>query len=261
MIRTYFILFLISGCFLFACKPSGSTEVAAVTIDTPALGSVITESVSPTSFNPYGGYWISENYLAELKKSGSPRKAQEGSEEVLLILPDSTGKRSSLHYNFHEVNPELVLKNRNDTLWLDQKEGNDIMILPESPDKITINKKKFIRFNGSKQGNDLLILEPAFFAGKYKDENGNSIELDEKGYVRGFKNYLSYRIQLDYFDEGLQEDMIIWKAASARPDTMTFEIKNNVLLLYELKCKTRDKQTGICVEVKAGKKLHSLTKF
>jgi len=209
------------------------------------------------------GQWISQDYVDVLTRTGSPRKAQEGSEEVFLILPDSLDGTAAMHYNFHEVLDGLRIGLTDEGFRLDDPQGilgkgPSYSVKPAAADRITLNGKTFTRIEVSMDDQLPRVLERVLFDGMYLLPNGQRVTFDKDGRVRGLAGFKVYRPQLDYFDAGLQVDQV---ALGTSPDDMKrygFAFRRDKLTIYALKCKTFDKASGQCVDVAFGDILYTL---
>src|SRR5688572_16793838 len=95
---------------------------------------------------PFGGNWISETYLNDIRDHQSPRKAQETIEECYIQLPENTLRPSTMVINFHEGISDLVTVNNNGVYQLWEKQGDSLSnlkytIKPISKDTIKIDDK------------------------------------------------------------------------------------------------------------------------
>jgi hypothetical protein len=245
---------------ILSCKQPD--QPVSATTPTDASGTQDGQARGPFDLR---GQWISQAYLDDLVRTGSPRKAQEGSEEVFLILPDSLEGTADLHYNFHEVLDGLRIGLTDDGFRIADPEG----VLGRGPayslrkldaDHMLLNDKPFVRFPVSMNDQLPRVLERVLFDGMYQLPNGQRVTFDQDGRVRGLAGFQVYRPQLDYFDAGLQVDQV---ALGASPDDMKmygFAFRKDKLTIYALKCKTFDKPSGQCVEVAFGEALYTLAR-
>jgi hypothetical protein len=245
---------------IFSCKQPDQP----VTATTPADASGTQDGQARGPFD-LRGQWISQAYLDDLTRTGSPRKAQEGSEEVFLILPDSLDGTAALHYNFHEVMDGLRIRLTDIGFTLSDPEGMRgtgpaYSLKKLDADRIALNDKPFGRIEVSMNDQIPRVLERVLFDGMYQLPNGQRVTFDQDGRVRGLAGFKLYRPQLDYFDAGLQVDQV---ALGTSPDDMKmygFAFRKDKLTIYALKCKTFDKPSGQCVDVAFGEALYTLAR-
>jgi hypothetical protein len=245
---------------IISCKPPD--QPVSATAPTDASGTQDGQARGPFDLR---GQWISQAYLDDLTRTGSPRKAQEGSEEVFLILPDSLDGTAALHYNFHEVMNGLRIGLTDDGIRLYDPEGMRgtgpaYSLKKLDTDRILLNNKPFVRIQVSMNDQMPRVLERVLFDGMYQLPNGQRVTFDTDGRVRGLAGFQAYRPLLDYFDAGLQVDQV---ALGNSPDEMKaygFDFRKDKLTIYALKCKTFDKASGQCVDVALGEALYTLAR-
>lgn len=212
---------------------------------------------------PFAGSWISEDYLNKIREHQSPRKAQEGSEECFIQLPDNTLRPATMVINFHEGLSDLVTVSNNGAFQLWDKQGDTLSsplytIQALSADSIKIGDKLFIKINPSATNNEPRILEEILFKGIYTTKNGERVEFKSNGEVSGLGKYAYYEPVIDYFDAGLQVDQVGLGETADKLEYFGFKFKKNKLELYKLKCDAYDDIDKRCVEVSFGEKLYEL---
>ena len=218
-----------------------------------------------TSPSPYAGNWISEPYLQSILKDQSPRKAQEGSEEVFIRLPETTQKTATMIYNFHEAVGDLVLLDHNGAFELWEKQNDTLhkavyTITKIADDTIRIGEKRFVKINAERTGDQSRILESILFAGEYTDKKGGKVEFKTNGEVTGIAGYQFYQPLLDYFDAGLQVDQVGLGKTQDKMEYFGFKFQKDKLDLYKLKCKEADPVDNRCLDVAFGAKAYELKK-
>lgn len=214
---------------------------------------------------PFAGSWISEDYLKSITENQSPRKAQEGSEDVFIHLPSNTQKTATMVYNFHEAISDLVMVSRKGQFELWEKQ-NDTMsnvkytIEKMEDDKIKIGQKTFVKINPVITADQPRILEAILFAGRYTDNKGLKVEFKPNGEVIGLGSYKYYLPIIDYFDAGLQVDQVGLGKTREKLEYVAFKFKKDKLELYKLKCNEYDETDKRCLDVSFGEKLYDLQK-
>ena len=253
----HILLCILASATLISCgsdtKPAQQSEAPAINFKTNSV---------PV---PFAGSWISEDYLNKIRENQSPRKAQEGSEECFIQIPDNTLRPATMVINFHEGLSDLVTVSNNGTFQLWDKQGDTLSSLlytiqPLSADSIKIGDKLFIKINPAATNNDPRILEEILFKGTYSTKKGERIEFKANGEVSGLGKYKYYEPVIDYFDAGLQVDQVGLGETRDKLTNFGFKFRKNGLDLFELKCKTFDDKEKRCVEVDFGKKAFDLSK-
>jgi len=254
----HILLFVIATTTLLSCggdtKPTQQSTAPAITFKTKSV---------PV---PFSGNWISEAYLNDIRDRQSPRKAQEGSEECFIQLPDHTLRPATMIINFHEGISDLVTVNNNGAFQLWEKQGDTLSnvkynIQTITSDSIKIDDKLFIKINSIPTGSEPRILEEILFKGNYSSKKGEQVEFKANGEVSGLGKYKYYKPVIDYFDAGLQIDQVGLGTSADKMEYFGFKFKRNKLELYKLKCDTYDDIDKRCVEVSFGEKSYDLQKI
>jgi hypothetical protein len=254
MIRTLFILATMA---ILSCNSNSkpTTESAEASIDFKSLSAPV----------PFAGSWISASYLKSIVEHQSPRKAQEGSGDVFIRLPETTLKTASMIHNFHEAITDLVVINRSGTFELWEKQNDTLSnakytIEKIAEDTIRIGEKTFIKINTDLSGDQSRILESILFSGVYTNKKGGQVEFKSNGEVSGLGKYKYYLPMLDYFDAGLDVDQVGLGETPEKMEYFGFKFKKDKLDIYTLKCKEVDPVDKRCVVVDFGQKAYELEK-
>ncbi len=247
----YFLPLILVSC---GADPKTPTETNTSAMDSKSVQAAV----------PYTGQWISAEYLDKIQKHKSPRQAQEGSKDCFIQIPASTLVPTFMVHNFHEAGPDLVVIKEKDSyqLWEKQLEGLTKMAYTMtlvSNDTLRLGEKNFVRIHPSVQEKEARILEEILFRGVYTMEDGQKVEFKNNGEIQGWDRYTRYTPVIDYFDAGLQIDQLGLGNSNEKLDYFGFKFKNNTLILYDIKCKTFDRQENRCVEVDFGKEAYELS--
>ncbi len=195
--KQIFSLLLILGVLLAGCsKPEQQGESTTATT---------TDFKTTSAALPFSGYWLSESYFNDIKAHQSPQKSQEGSEDVFVVIPDSTLQHTMMVWNFHEGSEEITVLKKDNAYQLYEVVGDsltrplkDIKII--SPTKIEIGNKAFVKISPyakPDEKNNPLILEEILFKGKFSLADGNEVEFKNNGEITGLENYRYYQPAID----------------------------------------------------------------
>lgn len=197
----------------------------------------------------FSGYWISENYLENIKKYKSPKLAQFGSK--YLVIPNRTLKSTQLTTNFNEKGRFLTVLKHNDKyeLWTN-KEGeagsfvNQIVFI--NPKKILIDTVVFDHIYAYATDKEVLILESILFKGNYLINKNEEVKFENNGTIKGWNQYKYYSVPIDYENEAMQVDQIKLSKDSIKFENFGFKFNKNYLELYKLKCNLYDSIQNTC---------------
>lgn len=255
-----FPLSILISILLLASFSACRQKTAEAGVDEPdTVSSGSPDIPAPQGSLPIAGTWISQEYLEDLRRTGSPRKAQTGSEEVMAILPDNSAGTVTLHYFFHELVPDLHVEPNGEKYRLAAPDGPSYDLV-RTDDGIKINGRPFVRYPVPFENGLPRIVEQEIFEGMYQLPDGQRVTFDAQGRVRGLGTHKHYLPRLDYFDEGLDVDQV---GLGPSPDNITwygFAVRKDELVLYHLRCKKHDKADGRCIETAFGAPAYTLTK-
>jgi hypothetical protein len=210
------------------------------------------------------GFWISENYIEKLKRTSSPRLSQDSTS--YLKITDVLYGRVNIVYNFHEALGPMEITNTtgNLQLWMlsAEHEGEGIYfdsIQRVNQRKIKIGNISYTKLDLAPVHNSDLILEELLFRGTYKMDSSEVIFTNE-GKVTGLKNYTVFRPVMDYYDAGMQIDLIDFFTGDTASVRLAFKFTGNKLEIFNVKCLDFDKKENKCVNIDYGKLLFTLQK-
>jgi hypothetical protein len=216
---------------------------------------------------PFSGFYINENYLATIQKTKSPRKAQETSDEIsFVIIPDMTNKETELIFNFHEGSPPLTIVNNNNKYELWTFENNkatefNASITVDGNNKIKINGKTLVKvcdFYDTDRFDGGIILKELLFKGKYSSEKGDNVEFKRNGQVIGLDGLKYYSPITDYYDNGMQIDMVRLGQTKEKTENFGFKFQGDTLFIHKVKC--IDSSNNECNTVDYGELIYKLIK-
>ncbi len=240
------ILIIVAG-LIFSCGSNKKKQDAAIisTEDYKKLDTVLY----------FSGYWLSEDYFNSIQEFHSPRRAQDGSQ--FIVIPNNTLQQTIMIYNFHEGGSFLkLLKNEeNYEVWEVQDDSlTQMLYLVEfvSPEKIKLGDKTFVKISHQTDQDNHQILEEILFKGEYVNSEGKSIEFKPNGRLVGLENFTYYQPAIDYFDAGMQVDQIGLGNSQKDLEWYGFKFNSDTLEIYRLNCLTFDSTMNSCVEVNFG---------
>lgn len=211
---------------------------------------------------PFSGCWLSENYHNGILNSKSPRETQAGSQSI--VIPARTLQTTIMVYNFHEGMPMLFVKNNDNYEARSTDFRNSYPVEMLATDKLKIGDMIFVKTNCDPLLNYAGILEEILFRGKYTNGHADTIEFKNDGTLIGLGQYVSYAPYIDYYDAGLNIDLVdLTNAERPEPfglESFGFKFNHDTLSLYKVKCITAD-ETGKCVVIDFGELAYRLWKI
>jgi hypothetical protein len=245
--KRIFSLLLVLGALFTSCSKSEQQQGES-------NATTATDFKTTSVALPFSGYWLSESYFNDIKTHQSPQKSQEGSEDVFVVIPDSTLQPTMMVWNFHEGSEEIKVLKKDDAYQLYEvvidsltRPLKDIKII--SPTKIEIGNKAFVKISPyakPNEKNNPLILEEILFKGKYSLADGTEVEFKNNGEITGLENYRYYQPAIDYIGPGLQIDQVSLSNTEDKKEWMAFKFRGDTLLIYEIKCVEFDKSNNEC---------------
>lgn len=205
----------------------------------------------------FTGLWVNENYISDVKRSKSPKASQKLDQKSCINIPVRTLIPTNFIAGFHDGAENLVVVKNGSKyqLWDEQsaQPQTDIEIL--APDRLKIGNEFFVKMDmapGSNPTQDLSILSTVLFRGSYITANGTTIDFKETGEVKGLDGYTSYSPIIDYQDVALDVDQLILEGPGKPAEHFGFKFVNDALLIYQLRCITKDSASGNCSKVDFG---------
>lgn len=202
------------------------------------------------------GYWLSESYLQDLEKTKSTKAAQElGHDHLIRIYGDSLIMKLSLHegdtenkLNFKSPTEADIVNPTTFEIYNHIKFSNNKLILDgESYTKIEEenSRPKFYDMINAKtiSGNYLM--------------NGKKIEFMDNGNVNGLDSVISYKLNLDYADAGMQYDKIYLKIKNQKEQqAFIYEWKDKTLSIININCLEKEDKDDWCSVIEKGTVLY-----
>lgn len=204
----------------------------------------------------YIGAYISSDYILELKLHGSTKNAQE---KALLstaqIYQQDENTIISTAWSFHEGGGTDLIKMTssseaivigelsNDTVFnIDFSKDGEIIIFDNN------NSYKLKKFNPDpKNINHREIVNSSVLSGKFFINN-NEIEFLPNGEILGLDSIVGYSFHEDYFDAGMQLDMIYLKYKNDSIDrTFGYHLNEAELQIFKLNCIEKDEEYDYCL--------------
>ncbi len=201
------------------------------------------------------GAYISSEYLKELEYHGSTKKAQEKaimstaglySEDGNIILSNT--------WNFHEGGGNdyvrMVSKSKaiiigelsKDTIYsIDFSKKGEIIIKDEKDSfRLTQFSSDYKNRDYSRIVNELILPNELLL-------NGNVVKFKPSGEITGLDSIISYSFNEDYFDAGMQLDMINLRYNDNRPEeTFGYSLSDSTFTIFNLNCVEKDEESDYC---------------
>lgn len=225
----------------------------------------IEQNLDPTNKSPgnyvalsekHVGFWVYESYFKELQSTKSTKKAGEiGVDDFYRISKDYSIMRMNIHEGGADNIILMISKNHgkicsSDTMetYYDVEFRDELMIVDE---------KKYIKAPNNENGLNELV-NSAFISGEYKIDN-KQVKFNINGTVEGVDSLLTYNLNLDYSDAGMQLDKIYLgfkNNHSVFP--YTYQMNADTLFISAIECKTFE--DDFCVEIEKGKIVYKFIK-
>jgi len=202
------------------------------------------------------GFWVNEEYFNELKATLSTKKAGEkGVDDFYKISVNNSIMRMNIHEGGDDNILLLTSENKGQIFSSDTVEAYSEVVFKDG--FMYAENKKYIRTTDGDHGFHELV-NSAFISGKYLLD-GYKVELNTDGTINGLDSIVSYKLNLDYNDAGMQFDKIYLQYnKESEPLTYLYLINSDTLIISEIDCKTLE--DDYCVEVAKGKSIFALKK-
>ena len=248
------LLILLVLLNILACQnKTGKINSGDETQETPKVATAIIDN--ELSKNPIIGQWLNQAYYSNLVKTKSPLIAQ--TKAYLTHIYFKPDKSVELIYSFHEG----VTKNysiENDTIKID----DDFAFLLNNTTMIFGDKNHYdtlIKYETFDSNRNNIAINNLIFSGLYNSlSDSATIEFRSDGIVNGLKNYNTYRAREDYYDIGLDVDILYLRGPSQQIEC-TWEINGDTMFVFKTICNKTDSSDD-CVERGKGVLIYKLLK-
>lgn len=216
------------------------------------------------------GAYISVDYLEELKKHGSTKMAQEKATMSTATI-DRIAHKSFFKntWGFHEGSDSeqihyisevegIVVTNTGDTLYyLDFSRPDELVV--------TGDKERYhlIKYSSKAKNADFHeIINEVLLKGKFISQK-DIIEFTSKGKVIGLDSVIAYSFNIDYYDAGMEYDMIYLTFEESEFEKyFGYSIKDDSLLIYRLNCDQMiEDNPSYCVKYSKGETIYRMKKI
>lgn len=204
----------------------------------------------------YVGFWVYEKYFEALQKTKSTKKAGEMDvDDFFRISKDNSIMRMNIHEGYSY---NIVVMSSTDKGQIFSSDTAELYFNVEFKDEtMIVDGKKYIKAPNGENGLNELV-NSAFISEEYTID-GTQVEFKANGTIQGLDSVLSYELNLDYNDAGMQLDKIYLKSANTEnPVPYTYQMKEDTLFISEIDCKTFE--DDFCVEIEKGKLVYTLLK-
>lgn len=224
---------------------------------TPEIEEVKTESQSIDLPEQYIGFWISEAYFNALKQTKSTKKA--GDMEVDDFYKIS-GDNTIVKMNIHEGGASNIIR------MTSEVDGQ--IFNPDATKayaKVTfkegymfVGTKKYIYTKNNENGFRKLV-NSAFISGEYR-LGDTKVVFKNDGTITGLGKAISYQLNLDYNDEGMEYDKIyIQYKNEPKVSTYLYSVHGDTLIISAIDCLVPE--GDYCTEVAVGKTVYQLIQY
>ncbi len=210
--------------------------------------------------NSITGQWLNQKYIRSILEYKSAREAQKTIYLAFINLKPEN--KASMIYSFHEGVDREYQQNADTLIFFNGLEIDKTAILINTDTMIIKSGQKIdtlVRFMTSDINGNIVAINKLLFEGVYTSDENSIVQFHQNGSLTGINGYLSYRVRADYYDMGLDLDLIYLEN---KDETLklTWEINNDTLKLFKVNCKSFDDLYGYCIEIEKGSLVYQLIK-
>lgn len=248
--------FLLSALFFVGgCKPDpkGVHERKVNSLSPPKVSEAIGE-IQPKPSKGIAGTWINRKYVDKLLLTKSTRASQSEVHMTMVFIPSKEGEEVTIIWGFHEGTSGILVEKEGtyfvqiDTLLNELQFDEDILKFKDN---------EFLLIAESKDARDWDVAEQLLFSGIYQ-LGDVKIELKADGRVLGMDSISYYTVFMDYWDAGMEVDLIELGRSPAQVRPYGFKFSGSELTIYELNCLAY--YEDYCVEIENGDVAFSMVK-
>ena len=208
------------------------------------------------------GQWLNVKYINSLKKSGSAKEAQESI--YLAFINFKKDSTASIIYNFHEgvdrkynfQDNQIRFGTKSNEQFVADFIDLTTMIVRRSKQSVDT----LLRFESIDSERNNLAINTLVFKGKYRLDDKTTVEFYKNGRISGWAEHNSYKARDDYYDVGLDVDLVYLKNQNDSKK-MTWELKNDTLNLYDVICISYDDSGKHCMTIGKGDLVYQLIRL
>ena len=232
---------------VFAAAGCGCSSDETIIVQTNAEAKTV--EVIKLSRDKYG-FWVSKKYLTNLEKTKSTKKAQEMGADMISI----DGSQEIMMMTIHEDGAQNIIIMQTESIGQvyssdSTKKYDEIRF---EGNELSVGNEQYIHASSlhARSSNDLI--NSTFIANNY-DYNGKEVVFDKEGSIKGMDGIISYSLNLDYIDAGMQFDKIFLKyEGEDERRTFLYEFVSDTLFIYELDCIVQSEDSDYCLDVNKG---------
>lgn len=221
----------LSLLFLLSCTSDPNTGAQATEqIDSTITLKETTDTTERESpIKP--GFWVNTRYEQVLLDTKSPKQAQQAVEFSGFQVAEGSGE-STFIWSFHEGTPTYLHREGTKIGFSNTSDNKPEYTATFQNDTLSMGSEKFVYVES---GEEFQIVEKTLFEGEYL-YHGKSVQMKANGEITGLDTLTHYSPLIDYFDVGLDVDMITLGSANSLPKRFGFVFEGNTLNVYSLKC-------------------------
>lgn len=211
--------------------------------------------IQPKPSKGIAGIWINRKYVDKLLLTKSPRASQSEVHMTMVFIPSKEGEEVTIIWGFHEGTSGILVEKEGtyfvqiDTLLNELQFDDDILKFKDN---------EFLLIAESKDTRDRDVAEQLLFSGIYQ-LGDVKIEFTPDGRVLGMDSISYYTVLIDYWDAGMQVDLIELGRSPAQVHPYGFKFSGSELTIYELNCMAY--YEDYCVEIENGNVAFSLVRM
>jgi hypothetical protein len=216
------------------------------------------------NFN-YDGIWINDKYVKSLIESKSARKSQEACVLSYIEINISDDSTCLWIWNFHEGTHDKYNKLTDNQITFEN--GSNIVFENDTSAVVTFGdeteKLTKVKSTTNERMPEEVIIE-TLFSDKYQKEdsiNGTiAISFESNGALNGIDGFSNFSICFDYYDVGLDDDLISFYSSDVRQKDFIWDFNSDTLNIHEIDCLNYDSVSDYCEKITKGKIAYRLIK-
>ena len=214
------------------------------------------------------GSWLNKTYVDKVKETRSTKEAQDFSDLCLATIEqkgDTTFMTTS--WNFHEGGEVIALTmtsaNKAEPRS-DHSQNSQFVVSLNADNSMHIaygdQQTDYIKYGpGTKYRNYTEILNEALFSGTYAFGDSTLVEFHNDGSLDGIDGYVSYVVNQDYIDAGMDYDKIYLTSTTGTDSTFGYQFHDDTLDIFRFGCLEYDPQDStFCDELSRKENLYEL---
>jgi len=253
-------LIVIIASILFSCSSRKSN-------DQEHPGTPIKKQQNELAFSDIQGVWFNEKYIQSLVQAKTAKESQSVAELSFIEIKLKQDSTCLWVWELNEGTPDKFNKLSSNTLYFDN--GSKIIFNTDSIAEVKYDNKteRLVKYSVAIKDGDKApgeLIASILFSNRYRFSDPSisdkTISFHPDGALFGFLGYGRFEIICNYYDMGLDDDLIYLYKSDGKSNRFIWQFDHDTLKLFEANCTRFASFDGACEEIQKGNIVYKLLK-